>query len=57
MDTTTFKVEDLTEGDEYEFRVVAWNEAGHSRPSSTAGPILIQDQTCKTSSLKDVELH
>lgn len=47
MDTTSFKVEDLTEGDEYEFRVQAYNAAGPSRPSTTAGPILIQDQTCK----------
>lgn len=47
MDTTSFKVEDLTEGDEYEFRVQAYNVAGPSRPSTTAGPILIQDQTCK----------
>lgn len=48
VDTTRFKVEDLTEGDEYEFRVVAYNEAGASRPSTTAGPIVIQDQSCKT---------
>lgn len=47
VDTTSFKVEDLTEGDEYEFRVMAHNEVGASRPSSTAGPIVIQDQTCK----------
>lgn len=51
VDTTRFKVEDLTEGDEYEFRVVAYNEAGASRPSTTAGPVTIQDQTCKTSLL------
>lgn len=48
VDTTRFKVEDLTEGDEYEFRVVAYNEAGASRPSTTAGPIVIQDQSCKS---------
>lgn len=47
IDATSFKVEDLTEGDEYEFRVMAVNEAGRSRPSSTAGPIFIQDQTRK----------
>ena len=57
MDTTSFKVEDLTEGDEYEFRVVAYNEAGASRPSSTAGPILIQDQTCKARNEKFNEKH
>lgn len=48
MDTTRFKVEDLTEGEEYEFRVMAHNDAGASRPSSTVGPIIIQDQSCKT---------
>lgn len=48
VDTTRFKVEDLREGDEYEFRVQAYNEAGPSRPSTTAGPIIIQDQSCKT---------
>lgn len=48
VDTTRFKVEDLREGDEYEFRVQAYNEAGASRPSTTAGPIVIQDQSCKT---------
>lgn len=45
IDTTTFKVEDLHEGAEYEFRVKAVNEAGASRPSSTAGPIIVKDQT------------
>lgn len=44
IDTTTFKVEDLHEGAEYEFRVKAVNEIGASRPSSTAGPIIVKDQ-------------
>ncbi|XP_033934085.1 titin-like [Pseudochaenichthys georgianus] len=49
VDTTSYRVEDLTEGDEYEFRVMAHNEAGQSRPSSTVGPIVLQDQTCAPS--------
>lgn len=48
IDSTRFKVEDLREGDEYEFRVQAYNEAGPSRPSTTAGPIIIQDQSCES---------
>lgn len=47
IEDLTFKVEDLTEGEEYEFRVKAVNEAGPSRPSSTVGPVVIQDQTRK----------
>ncbi|TWW80211.1 Titin [Takifugu flavidus] len=49
VESTKFKVEDLTQGDEYEFRVVAYNVAGPSRPSTTAGPIVVQDQSCAPS--------
>lgn len=35
------------QGGEYEFRVKAVNAAGPSRPSTTAGPLLIKDQTCE----------
>lgn len=45
IEDLTFKVEDLVEGGEYEFRVKAHNEVGASRPSSTAGPIIVKDQT------------
>lgn len=34
------------QGGEYEFRVKAVNAAGPSRPSTTAGPLVIKDQTC-----------
>lgn len=34
------------QGGEYEFRVKAVNAAGPSRPSATAGPLIIKDQTC-----------
>lgn len=47
IEETTFKVEDLNEGGEYEFRVKAVNDAGSSKPSSTAGPVTVKDQTCK----------
>lgn len=46
VEKTTFKIEDLNEGGEYEFRVKAVNEAGASRPSSTAGPVTVKDQKC-----------
>lgn len=52
MESTKFKVEDLTQGDEYEFRVVAYNVAGPSRPSTTAGPIVVQEQSCMSADLK-----
>lgn len=37
----------LLQGGEYEFRVKAVNAAGPSRPSATAGPLVIKDQTCE----------
>lgn len=47
VEETTFIVEELNEGGEYEFRIKAVNEAGPSRASVTVGPIIIKDQTCK----------
>ena len=38
-----FKVNDLIEDDEYEFRIVAENEAGCSRPSETTGTFRARD--------------
>lgn len=46
VEETKFVVEDLKEGGEYEFRVRAVNEAGHSKPSTTVGPVAVKDQTC-----------
>ncbi|KAJ8352204.1 hypothetical protein SKAU_G00236800 [Synaphobranchus kaupii] len=46
IEETSFRIEDLSEGGEYEFRVKAVNEAGASRPSSTAGPVITKDQKC-----------
>lgn len=46
IEETTFNIEDLNEGGEYEFRVKAVNEAGASKPSSTAGPVIVKAQKC-----------
>lgn len=39
-DKTHFIVRNLTEGVQYEFRVVAVNKAGHSVPSETSVPVI-----------------
>ena len=42
-----FTVKNLIEGDEYEFRVVAENEAGVSKPSETTSTFIAQDPYTK----------
>ncbi|ESO03551.1 hypothetical protein HELRODRAFT_191869 [Helobdella robusta] len=41
---TTFTVPNLTEGSEWEFRVVAVNDAGPGKPSKSTGPHRVRDQ-------------
>jgi hypothetical protein len=49
---TQFTVPHLKEGEEYQFRVKAVNEAGPGEPSSATGPVIAEkpagwfDQTC-----------
>ena len=40
---TRLGLDDLIDGEEYEFRVLAQNEAGTGRPSLSSGPIKIKD--------------
>lgn len=42
-----FTAKDLTEGFEYEFRVLAENKAGLSKPSSSTGPVLAKQPISK----------
>lgn len=46
---TTFKVPNLIEDSEWEFRVVAVNDAGPGKPSKTTGPHKVRDPVCKNS--------
>lgn len=44
---TSYTVQDLREGNKYEFRVSAVNEAGPGKPSKPTEPITAQHQRCK----------
>lgn len=44
---TQYTVQDLREGNKYEFRVTAINEAGPGTPSKPTDPIIAQHQRCK----------
>ena len=48
---TTFKVPNLIEDSEWEFRVVAVNDAGPGKPSKTTGPHKVRDPVCKDSGI------
>uniref|UniRef100_A0A8D8XJS7 Twitchin n=1 Tax=Cacopsylla melanoneura TaxID=428564 RepID=A0A8D8XJS7_9HEMI len=40
-------VGNLSEGEEYTFRVIAVNEAGNSEPSKQSGPVIVEEQANK----------
>ncbi|KAF4532834.1 hypothetical protein B566_EDAN018931 [Ephemera danica] len=45
--TTVFKVPNLKEGEEYQFRIIAVNEIGQSEPGRPSGGIIINEQPNK----------
>ncbi|ELT96021.1 hypothetical protein CAPTEDRAFT_34147, partial [Capitella teleta] len=49
LDVTSKKFKDLVEGTEYEYRVLAENEAGISKPSDTTGVFVAKDPYTKPS--------
>lgn len=49
---TQYRVQDLTEGCEYEFRVMAENEIGTGDPSPPSKPVLAKDPIGKSSCFK-----
>ena len=44
---TTFRVPNLIEGADYEFRVVAVNDAGPGKPSKSTGKHTVRDPICE----------
>jgi len=53
---TTFTVPNLIEGSEFEFRVVAINDAGPGKPSKSTGPHKVRDPICKSITVTDHSL-
>jgi len=43
----TYTVPNLAENSEWEFRVVAVNDAGPGKPSKSTGPHKVRDPVCK----------
>lgn len=49
--TTDFVVPSLSDGQTYDFRVLAVNEGGVSKPSKTTGPVTATRKMCKYSNM------
>ena len=47
VDALTYTVPGLVQDSEWEFRVVAVNEAGPGKPSKSTGPHKVRDPVCK----------
>lgn len=45
--STTATVASLTEGEEYEFRIIAVNKGGLSEPSDPSATVVAKTQKCK----------
>jgi titin len=56
LDATSKKFNDLVEGTEYEYRVLAENEAGVSKPSETTGVFVAKDPYTKPSKPGNIEV-
>lgn len=53
-DRTNGRVEDVEEGHEYEFRIVAVNKAGPSEPSDASKSVIAKPRHCKICSICEV---
>ena len=56
MTATELAVKDLVEFGEYEFRVVAENEAGLGKPSDPSGRIVARNPHRKPGKVRDLEI-